>query len=95
MNLLKIRKRNNYTLEDIAKLLGVTSQTVSNWENGKPEPSIDNLKQLSNYFNVSIDYLVGNTTRMTFDDLVEKIKELDQGQLTDILTSLLVSLKKD
>ncbi len=31
----KLRKENNYTQEQLADVLGVSRQTISNWENGK------------------------------------------------------------
>lgn len=44
---------------DIAKLLSMSKMAVSHWENGHSEPSIDQLKILARYFDVTVDYLVG------------------------------------
>ena len=43
---------------DLAKLLCVTKQTVSNWENSNIQPSIDMLVRIADFFNVSTDYLL-------------------------------------
>ena len=51
----------NWTQVQLAQKLGVTKQTVSNWENDNIQPSIDMLIKLSDIFNVSTDYLLGLT----------------------------------
>ena len=51
----------NWTQVQLAQKLGVTKQTVSNWENDNIQPSIDMLVKLSKIFNVSTDYLLGLT----------------------------------
>ena len=45
----------------LAQKLGITKQTVSNWENDNIQPSIDMLIKISKIFNVSTDYLLGLT----------------------------------
>ncbi len=50
-----------WTQVQLAQKLGVTKQTVSNWENDNIQPSIDMLVKLSKIFNVSTDYLLGLT----------------------------------
>ncbi|MDL2211852.1 XRE family transcriptional regulator [Erysipelotrichaceae bacterium OttesenSCG-928-M19] len=48
------------TQQDLAELLGVDRATISNYERGTHEPSQQSLFTLSEYFNVSVDYLLGN-----------------------------------
>ena len=43
----------------IAELLNISLKTVSHWETGYSEPSISQLIQLADYFDVTIDELVG------------------------------------
>lgn len=54
------RKLTNLSQEELANKLDVTRQSVSLWENDLVLPSIENLKALSNIFNVSIDELLEN-----------------------------------
>jgi transcriptional regulator with XRE-family HTH domain len=77
-----IRER-NLTQSDVADLLEVSQQTISNLTSGKKVPSIKLLGDISNLFNVSTDDLLGenvNRNRITvekqkaIDDLVETIK---------------------
>ena len=57
----ELRTSFNWTQVQLAQKLGVTKQTVSNWENDNIQPSIDMLIKLSKVFNVSTDYLLGLT----------------------------------
>ena len=54
------RKKNAMSQEALAEKLGVARQTVSNWETGETSPKPEQLKQLSQLFNVSIDELLDN-----------------------------------
>jgi len=56
--LKKLRKEHNYSQNQLADKLNVTAQAVSKWENDKCAPDIINLVQLSDLYNVSLDYLI-------------------------------------
>lgn len=56
-----LRRENNLTSRDLAKLLNVSQPTITRCENGLQEPSKKNVKKLASYFNVSSDYLLGLT----------------------------------
>ena len=45
---------------DLAKILNVSKSTISGWEIGRNQPSYDMLIDIARYFDVSIDYLLGN-----------------------------------
>lgn len=55
----ELRKQNQLTQEDLAKIVGVAKLTISRWENGNRVPKIDMAKVLSDYFGVSVPYLLG------------------------------------
>ena len=55
----ELRTSFNWTQVQLAQKLGVTKQTVSNWENDNIQPSIDMLVNISRIFNVTTDYLLG------------------------------------
>ena len=46
---------------DVANSIGCTTQAISNYEYAKRTPGIPELIALANFYNVSIDYLVGRT----------------------------------
>lgn len=59
----ELRQTKNLKQVDLAKILKVAQGTLSGWETGTFEPNIESIKFLSQYFNVSIDYLLGNDTK--------------------------------
>ena len=56
--LKEIRKKKNLNQQKIALDLSISREAISYYENGKRSPSVETLVLLSNYFNVSIDYLI-------------------------------------
>lgn len=65
-NLLKqLREEKNVSMdkmiEDLKNLysISIAKSTISKWENNKADPSMENAKILCNYFNISLDYLLG------------------------------------
>ena len=59
---MRMRKKKNLTQEEMSKILNLGSKTYKNYENRITEPSIETLVKLADYFNVSIDELVGRET---------------------------------
>ena len=55
----ELREEKGFTKTALAKALGLTHPTIVNWENGTKVPSIFTFIELSKFFKVSIDYLVG------------------------------------
>ena len=60
-----IRRANNLTQEEFAKIFNVTRQTVSNWENEKSYPDLFTLIKISDSFNISLDKLLKEDIKMT------------------------------
>lgn len=54
-----LRKERKMSQAELAALLNTTNDTVSLWELGKRDPSVEDLKKLCEIFNVSSDYLLG------------------------------------
>lgn len=44
---------------ELARSVGISQSAVCNWLNGKNEPSIDSLWRLADFFDVSVDYIIG------------------------------------
>ena len=53
-----LRKKHHLSQEQVAELVNTTRQTVSQWENGKSVPSLENLNILARHYGVTLDYLV-------------------------------------
>ena len=58
-NLKILRKEKEIGQGELAKVLSVSLKTVSHWETGYTEPSVAQLIRLADYFEISIDELVG------------------------------------
>ena len=56
--LFELRKKNNFSQEELAEKIGVSRQAVSRWESGETMPDSPNLLMISNLFSVSADYLL-------------------------------------
>ncbi len=56
--LKKIRKQKNLNQQKLAMDLNISREVISYYENGKRNPDVNMLKALSEYFNVSIDFLI-------------------------------------
>lgn len=57
--LIEQRKMNNLTQREVAQKLGIAQPSYIRYENGKAEPTIENLIKLADLFDVSIDFLCG------------------------------------
>lgn len=78
-NIRQLRLARNLSQVDLAKALGVTKQSISNWENNNIQPSIDMLIRIAQFFSVSTDYLLGLNQRTYIE-----ISELTDCQLAHI-----------
>lgn len=58
IGLKQIRKARNLNQQKVAMDLNISRESLSYYENGKREPSLALLVEMSKYFNVSIDYLI-------------------------------------
>ena len=54
------RKQKNLKLVDAAKSLGVSQPTLTSWENGTRNPPIDMLLKMAEFYQVSVDFLLGS-----------------------------------
>jgi transcriptional regulator with XRE-family HTH domain len=57
----QLRKTNNLKAEELAIIAGVKRRIIFMYEKGDTKPSFDVLIALADYFNVSLDYLVGRS----------------------------------
>ena len=61
MRLKELRKKKGISQLRLATDLNTTQNTISRYETGEREPGIDELIEIADYFNVSVDYLIGRT----------------------------------
>ena len=75
LRLTALRQEHKLTKKAMAEALGLSRQTVSNWEKGDIEPNIGVLAKIASYFGVSTDYLLGHETYTTHYE--EKYRQED------------------
>ena len=61
-NIREYRKKFNMSQDELAVKLGVSRQSISLWETGQTQPTIDNIIALAKIFNISTDTILGNNT---------------------------------
>ena len=83
--IMELRKKNGLSQEELAEKIGVARQTISKWELGETSPDLNQAKELSKVFNVSLDELTNNDIK---DILVEKTSN------TEKLAGLILKLIK-
>lgn len=81
--ILELRKKKGMSQESLGELLGVTRQTISNWELGSTSPNPEQLKMLSKELNISIDELLGN-----------KVNDIKTSSNTEKLASIILKFSK-
>ena len=67
LKIREIRIAKKISQVELAKTLGVTKQSVSNWENDNIQPSIEMLTRIADALSVSADYLLGRDEKRYID----------------------------
>lgn len=85
LELKKIRVANKCTQQKLADKLNVSRSTVAMWEKGDSEPNTDTLTAISEFFNVSVDYLLGKEEKTpTIDEQMNDIEFALYGEVKDL-----------
>lgn len=88
MRLKELRKKANISQLELGKIIGVTGQTVLNWESEIYEPKIEYLIKLADYFNVTIDYLVERPNNVTkADEIYNELSKISYDDLIKFIVS--------
>ena len=83
--LIKARKRQGLSQEDVANTLNVSRQSVSLWECDQTVPTLDNLISLSTLYKVSVDVLTG---QKDFDDVNNQAVMQNDNQANQLAEKL-------
>lgn len=82
--ILELRKQQNLSQEQLAEKMKVSRQTISKWELGETSPDLEQSKQLSKIFNVSLDDLTNNDIK---NILITKVSNTEK--MTKIIINIL------
>ena len=88
--LIKLRKENALSQEDLAEKLNVTRQTISKWELGQTKPDSQKIMELAKIFNVSTDDLLNE--QEDFSSNEEPIKEQTNYNRNNIIIIVLIAI---
>ena len=87
--LYELRKNKNISQEELAELLDVSRQSISKWENDKAYPEMTRLLFMSEYFDVSLDYLMrGTDSDESNNDLTVGYKAQNMLRVWNIMVQL-------
>lgn len=92
----ELRLEKKLSQEKLAELLVIKQQSVNNYENGKFEPDISTLIQISRLFGVSVDYLIGAVDVRTPIDQIKPYELSEQeAELIENLRQLPLKIRND
>lgn len=75
------RRELHLSQEDLANKIFVTRQAISKWENDKATPTMTNLRELSEVFDVDMAYFIGKVEKTIDDKKINETKEVDGKKL--------------
>ena len=81
--LKKLRKKEKLTQKDIATFLNISQPAYQQFESGKKKMNLETMEKLADYFNVSIDYLLGKTDIPDFDLEIDIDNAIDNSVAYD------------
>ena len=94
-NIRKLRKERGLTQEQLSEVLGVTTGAVYKWEARLSVPEVDLLLKLADFFDISLDYLLGYQVRDNSREAIEKrLDELSKSGDPAALDEAEIALKK-
>ena len=95
--LYNLRTQYGYSQEALAEKLNVSRQAISKWELGTTLPETDKMIVISDFFDVSIDYLLKDSISMNKDESLDHviIKFLGSAHDMDEISRELVAIMRD
>lgn len=94
LRLSEMRKKKGVTQDEISKYLKITNKTYSTYETGRNQISNETLCLLADYFDVSIDYLLGRQDKMPSflsereQNIIEDFRVIDERGKKNVETVL-------
>ena len=101
-NLKLLRNQTSISQQELATEVGVSQQSINKYENHNVEPDIKTLIAIADYFNVSVDYLIGRTDEnsptpasSTYDNICRKCKRLKKREMDyiEVVINAILNMK--
>lgn len=93
----ELREEKGITQSELGSILGISGKTISNYEKSDRQPSLELISKISDFFQVSTDYLINGKESIATDKGVVKIK-FKSGNLATIKkeeTQLLIKMLEE
>lgn len=71
-----LRTDKNLKQSELADILELSTSTIGMYEQGRRYADLDTLKKIAEYFDVSVDYLIGRTDIKKFEDFPPQVKRI-------------------
>lgn len=86
-NLKLLRKEYGISQQRLAEAINVSQPSINKYENHNIEPELDVLKRMADYFNTSVDYIIGHT------NIRRKIEHTDVYHLNQLETEIITRFR--
>lgn len=86
-NLKLLRMEYGISQQRLAEAINVSQPSINKYENHNIEPELDVLKRMADYFNTSVDYIIGHT------DIRRKIEHTDVYHLNQMETEIITRFR--
>lgn len=81
--LKELRKEQGLTQVQFAKRFNISAGTIGNWESGNRTPDTDMLKRIANFFDTTVDYLIGRSD-LKFDNVNNRLENEEYALLGEV-----------
>ncbi len=96
IKLKELRENKQISMIQLAQAIGVSDAAISNWENAINEPKVSYLLKLADYFQCTVDELLGRDDYVTGDVVVQATQlSADEQQLVELYRTLTVRDKAE
>jgi len=74
-----LRKQKNWSQVELSKKINASREIISRYERNESQPSIEMIVKIANAFNVTVDYLIGQSENSAFDkETVSRINDIQK-----------------
>ena len=87
IRIFELIKERGISQRETAKIFGVSQGTFNNWENSNTQPSIEQLVSIARFFEVSVDYLIGNADDVGVINLISTLTP-EQREVISLFSAL-------
>lgn len=94
-NLRKLREDVGVSQKQLAEAIGVSQQSINKYENHNIEPDIETLIRIAEFFDTSVDYLIGHSTvRRKIEEVAAYELNAEESQIVNSFRKLTAKQRK-